>query len=383
MERIALLVLALLAISWPVRAQDAVTRFTLMSAFDLDGEGVDVDQVIAATAIVDSGTSVADANWTILAQPDVCRLLDLTVVDTDMTAGTITVVGTDCLGYAKSCGFTFTAGDDTGVKTLTCTDSQGAYFASVTTVTTGVMTGESDETFALGYSTGTANGWAVYGTLTTPGPSGEHGVNPLGSYPVQRLITTSAACSNTVTGVSGAADAFESVAAGDLLLFTVRDAYGHSASYERKVTARASADSITVGGDCVIIPAAGVNFSFKKFFYSRNPKDRLWIPVSGYSAVAVGWSIDANADTGGVINSFQCLDSEGADAPENHWIEIATTTTASGGTQLPTYGTAINPYIVDLTKAPFSFCRFGLKFGTTDDADAAAEDINASVSLRK
>src|SRR3972149_5438425 len=318
-------------------AQDAVSRYTLLSAYDLDGEGLDVDQVIAATAIVDNGTSEGAANYIIVAQPDVCRLVDLTLVDTNLNAGTITVTGLGCLGEDRVCTFAFTAGDDTGVKTLTCTDGQGAYFASVTTLTNGVMTGESDETLALGYSTAASNGWGMYGKLKPTRPPGERGVDPTGSYAVGKRITTSAVCANTVTGVTGADDAFAGVAAGDLLLFTVRDAFGQQANYERKVTAWGSFDSITIGGACVNIPALGVTFSFKKPFFSTNPYDQLWIPVgAAWNTLALHYSVDSNTDTGGVIVLLECLDANTPDFPTGKWVEINTITTASAGTQAPT-----------------------------------------------
>ena len=366
-------------------AQDAVSRYTLLSAYDLDGEGLDVDQVIVATAIVDNGTTVGGApNYTIVAQPDVCRLVDLTLVDTNLDAGTITVTGLGCLGEARVCTFAFTAGDDTGVKTLTCTDGQGAYFSSVTTLTNGVMTGESDETLALGYSTAASNGWAMYGRLKPTGPSGERGVDPTGSYVVGKRITTSAACSNTVTGVTGADDAFAGVAAGDLLLFTVRDAFGQQANYERKVTAWGSADSITIGGACVNITALGVTFSFKKQFFSTNPYDQLWIPVSGWVSVAFEWSIDAHANTGGITTSLECLDANTPDFPTGKWVEVGPGAT-NGVTVNTATGVAAAPFLksIALLYAPFSYCRFGMLFGTGDDADAAPEDINVSVSLTK
>lgn len=378
MKRLILAALGLLALSWPAAAQDAVARYTLMNAFDLDGEAADADQVIAATALVDDGTSVEATNWEIIAQPDTCRKLDLTIVDNDISAGTITVVGLGCLQEDRTCSFAFTAGDDTGTKTLTCTDGEGAYYSTVSTVTTGTMTGESDETFALGYAgTNSAVGWALYGKLARTGPSGEQGVDITGSYPVAKLITTSAACSNTVTGVTGADDAFELVSANDLILFNIRDAYGATQSYERKITAKASADSITIGGSCVVIPAAGVNYSYKKLWFSTNPDDRMWIGVNGYKAAAVTWSVDANANTGGVVTSLECTSYTGAEAPEARWVEVDTTTVASAATQEDTMEA------IDLTLAPFQYCRFGLSFGTGDDADVAAEDINAEVVLSK
>lgn len=357
-----------------------IKRATLLSGFDLDGEAADNDQVIAATALVDNGTSVEGANWTILAQPDVCRLLDLTIVDTNLNSGSITVAGTGCLDEARSCSFAFTAGDDTGTKILTCTDGQGAYFKNVATVTTGVMSGESDETFALGYTTNSANGWAMWGRYVGQGPSGERIVDPFGVYQPgtgQLPITTSGVLTTTVTSVATNA-AFTNVVVGDLLIFDVGGFH-----YERKVTARASANSITVNA-AVNIPVGGVPFQFKHFYFTTNPADQAWVEVAGYASVTFPWSVDANADTGGVITKLECLDENGPDFPLGQWVQIATSTVATGTTQAPTTGpSATEPYVIDLTKTAFSFCRFGLKFGTGDDADAANEDINLSVMLRK
>ena len=56
---------------------------------------------------------------------------------------------------------------------------------------------------------------------------------------------------------------------------------------------------------------------------------------------------------------------------------LGLTTVASAATQTPTSES------IDLTLLPYSYCRFGVYFGTGDDADAAAEDINASVTLMK
>ena len=352
-------------------AQEQLKNATLAYAWDMDGEAADADQVIAATALVDNGTSVADANWTIVAQPDTCRLHNLTIVDTNLTAGTITVAGTGCLGEARTCSFAFAAGDDTGVQTLTCTDGESAYFSNIATVTTGVMTGESDETFTLGYAAvNSVNGWPMYGRLRSPGPLAEDGVDPFGAYAVNLPITTSAVLSTTVTSVS-TNGAFNQVAVGDLLLIPIGGRI-----YERKVTAKASANSITIN-QSVKIPAAGTTFSYKKFFFSTNPRDEMLIPVATYDTLLVNWSVDANANTGGVVTLLQCTDAKQPDFPTTPWVEVDTTTVASGGTQAATTES------VDLTLLPYTYCRMGFRFGTGDDGDGAAEDINLSIVLRK
>ena len=373
MKKLILGALALAAlIPAHAAAQEQLKNATLAYAWDLDGEAADADQVIVATAIVDSGTSVADANWTIVAQPDVCRLLNLTVVDTNMTAGVLTVEGYGCLQEPKTCNFTFTAGDDTGVKTLSCVGGEDAYFKTVSTVTTGVMTGESDETFALGYAgVNSVNGWPMYGKVKASGPNGEEGVDPFDSYKVNKLITTAGLSGTTIAGVNGADDPFALVTAGDLLLITV-----NGRQYERKVVTWGSADAVVVN-QSINIPATGVTFAYKKFFFSTNPRDEMFIPVATYDTMLINWSVDANANTGGVITLLQCTDAPQPDFPTTPWVEVDTTTVASGATQSATTES------VNLSLLPYTYCRMGFRFGTGDDADAAAEDINLSVVLSK
>ena len=348
-------------------AVDQVQRTTLMSAFDLDGEAADNDQVIAATALVDNGTSVANANWTILAQPDTCRLLDLTIVDTDLTVGNITVAGTGCLGEAKSCTFAFTAGDNTGVNTLTCSDKQGAYFSNVATVTTDLMTGESNETFALGYTSNSVNGWPMYGRRMQMGLFA--GVDPFGWYDVARPVTTAGVSYTIVVGVNAADDPFAGLAVGDLLIFQIG-----GQSYERKITTYTSADQVTINQE-INIPAAGIPFRWKKMFFSTNPQNIMYIPVSGYRTALLDWSVDAVADTGGIVTLFQCTQ-ERVEFPTARWVQLSTTTVATGGTQGNTSES------VNLELLPYTYCRFGIRHGTGDDADGGAnEDINATVTL--
>jgi len=369
MKRLTLFAL-LLAVPALAQAPAQIQRATLMSAFDLDGEGADVDQVIEAVAIIDDG-SVTGTDYTIAAQPDVCRLLDLTIVDTDLSAGTLTVTGTGCLGEAKSCAFAFTAGDDTGVQTLTCTDGEGAYIATVTEVETGTMTGESDETFALGYSTGVGEGWQMWGRKNAADPLGRLSVNPFGHFDERKKISTSGSLSTTVAAVDTDEDPFALVSAGDLLIVQI-----DGVSYERKVTARASADSITVSDPGLNIPAAGVTFRWKKAYFSSNPDHLLAVPVNGQRTVTFDWSVDANANTGGVVTSFDCT-AERLEFPTDRWVEVDTTTVASTSTQANTTES------LNLELTLYTYCRFGLEFGTGDDADSADEDINVAVSVMR
>jgi hypothetical protein len=372
MKRLVLGALALAALL-PVyaTAQDTrVDRLTLANRFDLDGVVAAPAHIMAATAITDNGSTAAA--YVLAALPDTCRLVDITVVDTNMTAGTLTVVGTGCFDEAKSCSFTFTAADDTGVKSLTCSDGRAAYLKTVSVISNGVMTGESDETVSVGFTSDSVNGWAMLGALAGPLASGAYQVNPHGSYAVPLKVTTSGSLSTTVTGVNGSDDAFARVSAGDLLELNVG-----GVRYERLVSAKASADSITVN-QAINIPAAGVTYHFKKLFYSPNPADILAVPVSGYKSALFTWSVDANENTGGIVTLLQCTN-DGPEFPAAHWTTITqtTATVASGATQADT------PEAINLVTHPYAFCRFGLSFGDGDNADAAAEDINLSVALAK
>jgi hypothetical protein len=258
------------------------------------------------------------------------------------------------------------------VKSLTVRgEGTGVYFKTVTGVATGVMVGESDETFALGYSTGPALTWGEFGKILPNGPNGERRVDPDGFESVPLKVTTVGLYSTTVTTVATNA-AFTDVTVGDLLFIALE-----GVTYERKVTARASADSITINQG-ITIPAVGVSFSYKHFYDSTNPADLVGIiSTDGWKAANFIWSVDANADTGGVITSLLCSPGVGPEWPSGRWVEVDTTTVVSGGTQVDTVES------VDLSLASFQFCRFGFKFGTGDDADAAPEDINLEVVLSR
>ena len=345
-----------------------VVRTTLFHAYDLDGEAADADQVVTGA----NGDLTDSKTFTLTADPDVCRLVDMTVTDANssLSAGVLTVVGTGCLGEARTCTFTFAAGGS-GVKTLTCTDGEGAYFKTITSVTTGVLTGEGGagvDLMTLGYTSNSVNGWAITGKLTAIGANGEQGIDAWGTYEVAKKITTSGASSTTVAGVNGSDDVYELVGVGDILIISMTGSV-----YERSVTARASADSITVD-QAINIPAAGVTFKFKKLWFSTNPADDMSFSVHGYSALNLQWGVDANANTGGVVTNFQC-NYASAQNPDNPWTQLDTTTVASGATQDPTTES------VNLMLLPFNRCRFGLSFGTGDDADGAPEDVNASIAL--
>ena len=357
--------LVLLAVPALAQTPTYVSRATLAYAWDMDGEAADPNQIVTAVAMEDDKD-----DYTIAAQPDICRLVDTTIVDTDLSVGTLTITGLGCLGEARVCSFAFTAGDDTGVQTLTCTDAEGAYFASVTKAETDTMTGESDETFALGYTSNSVNGWPMYGKKTI-GPNGEYGVDPFGSLEVGLRVTTSGASSTTVTGVTAAEDAFARPSAGDIVIFTIG-----GVPYERSIVTNADADTITIN-TAINIPAAGITYRYKPFWYSSNPDHRMLIPVHGHRTAMIDWSVDANVNTGGVITLLECVGEPGPGWPLENWVELDTTTVASTSTQAPTSES------VNVELLPYTYCRFGWSFGTGDDGDGADEDINTTISLMR
>jgi hypothetical protein len=105
MKKYVGVIAALLLSVASVHAQD-VQRVPLAIAWDMDGEAADDDQIVAVATFADSTT------FTLAAQPDTCRLVDITVTDADssITAGVLTVTGTDCWGDALVCTFTAAAG---------------------------------------------------------------------------------------------------------------------------------------------------------------------------------------------------------------------------------------------------------------------------------
>lgn len=371
------LLIAALVAALPLHADvpPEVKFATLASSFDLDGEAADATQVVAIATLADSTT------FTIAANPDVCRLVDATVVDANssITVGTLTIDGLDCWGYPLRVTYNMAGGS--GVRTGTVVaagtantiKASGAYFSTIATVVSGVLTGEggAGDTLSVGYTSNSAKGWAMYGTEARTVGGTRRFVDLFGKYDVNVLVTNGATTTD-VTAVSAATTApFQNVSVGDLLLFNVGGDV-----VVRRVATRADADTITIATG-LTIPAAGLNFSYRKRYYFADPIDG-WISVQGYRAVSFAVEVDANANTGGVISSIECASAMSSDGPSREVvIEVDTDTVASAAT-----GFAVTSII--LTELPhYTHCRAGLRFGTGDDADAANEDIDMTVALTR
>jgi hypothetical protein len=366
----ALLLAAL--VSLPAHGQTAGSRTAVLAySWDMDGEAADDDQVVTVATLADS------TSFGIAAQPDSCRLIDMTIVDANSStdSGTVTVTGTDCLGFPRICTFDFAvvATRGSGVKTLPVTTGptgSSCYLGNVASVVTSVLNGEGGaaDTITVGYTTNSADAVTAYGVRGPNDPLGRHSIDPWNSLPVPLNITTSGASTTTVTSVATNA-AFTDVAVNDLLLITIG-----GQEVQRKVTARASADSITVN-QAIRIPAAGVPFTYKKFWYSTDPFDNLWIPVQSDSTTLFQTNVAANVSTGGVVQGLYCT-TKGAGWPATNNMTVATETTATGTA-------AKYAHSVNLNLLPYTHCKMAFKFGTGDDGDGANEDITLTVTQRR
>jgi hypothetical protein len=363
---------AVLLLAAPALAQSpySARQAILASTFDLDGEAADDNQIVEAVDVEDDKD-----DYVIAAQPDVCRLIDVTVTDADssITDGTLTITGTDCWGKALVATYTFAAGGSVVLSGAVADAAQasGAYFASVSEVATGTLTGEAaGDQIEVGYISNSANSFPMYGRLSSL-PSGRRSVDPFGTYDVPVLVTNGAATTDVIAVSASTTAPFENVSVGDLLVFNV-----NGEQITRRVATRTDADTITVNAG-VTLPAAGRTFSYRKLYFLADPQDG-WIAVTGYDVVTFMVQVDLNANTGGVISSVQCATAavDGSGAMDIVFEEdTATVASAATGTDTTT---------VDLRSKPhYTHCRVGVRFGTGDDADAAAEDIDIVVGFRK
>lgn len=359
-----------------------VKSLPLAVNWDVDGEGADAAQIVTQV----NGDLTDGKTFTITASPDVCRLVDMTVTDANssITAGIVTVVGTDCWGDALTATFDFSvvATRGSGVKTLTpsaAAKASGAYFKTVTSVTTNTLTGEGGagvDFMTLGYSTGSPYQYPLYGVRVNV-PFAPFRRVDITTFYESRVQVKQGSSSTTITAVTASTNPFNAVAVGDLIGLSV---YGTPMPLQwRKVTVRTDADNITVDFPIVIAPNSGTtgqSFVYKKFYLSSDPQDG-WIPVFGLDALDFLWNeTTTGANTGGLVSNVECGYITSTPLPT---IQVDTDTVNSGAT-----GSATSS--VDERLFPYEQCRFGLKFGTTDDADATAattEGVYVSIGTRR
>ena len=364
---------AVLLFAGAASAQYNVQRVPIAVAYDLDGLGVDADYNVLATQIADS-----KADYTISAQNEICRVNTVTIVDGDssITAGVVTVTGTDCWGDALVCTHTFTdANKGSGTKSLVLSSGTAntCAFKTITEVKTGVITGEGGaaDTLSVGYPALSGYVYPIYGVREEA--NGHRFINPFKTARASDDVTvdgTALASYNTLGG--GFCNA---CSVGDLVYLT----YGGK-TFERRLVAVASADAATMdlALPSAVAPAttARVRMDLKHRWLLREDQD-AWIPVAGAESAFVVFDVDANADTGGVISSVECsVQNAFTSDAFDPIVQVDTDTVASAAT-----GT--NTTSIDLRLAGYTHCRVGMQFGTTDDADAANEDINVIMMVTR
>lgn len=348
--------------------------YPLAVAWDMDGEAADADQVVVSTPVTDSYT------YPIAAQPDACRLLDATFTDADssITAGTMTVTGTDCYGDALVATYSMSSPiggvQSFTVGTVSTTNGEnlasGAYFSSVTSIVTGAVTGEggAGDTVTVGYSgTGTFYQYPMLGHVQYIQAPPYRYVQ-LGFKPAGRGVTITA--SGTTWTASGGAG-FTGLNAGSLIAVNMPD----GTRVETRVVTYTSSTSIVVA-DTIPFPTAGVKgFEFARKLVSSDPQDG-WFAVGGFDAGFFIYDVDALASSTGATSLIQCVPRGHTGDFDDFAISVDTDNVLTGAT-----GNAVTA--IDLRLAPYGYCRAGVTFDTGDDADAANEDINLSVSLRR
>lgn len=172
--------------------------------------------------------------------------------------------------------------------------------------------------------------------------------------------------STTVTSNTASAGAFTLVAVGDLLWFPRTEqvplANGSAVGAWRYVTARASADSITV--NAAIDLSSGYGFGWRDVTCGTADTSGE-VPVSGFDAINFVGQIDQISVTGGIDYVVECR----PDGPAARW------STVIG----PTNKTAVWAG-GNVAYEPWAFCRVGFKIGSADDGSdtgADAEKVGA------
>lgn len=364
-----LAVLAMIATS--AYAQTATQRVPLALGFDLDGLGVDADYNVLATQLADSKN-----DYTISAQNEVCRINNVTLTDADssITAGVLTVTGTDCWGDALVCTYTFD-GSGSGAKSLVYSSgaARTCAFKTITQVATGALTGESGaaDTISVGYPAISGYVYPIYGTRQA-NSNGHRYINPFATARAADDVTVNGTALASFNSVDGGA--FQNLAIGDLIYLSYK-----GKTFERRLVAVANDDSATMDSALPTATAPStterIRMDYKRRWLFREDQD-AWIPLAGMEAATFVFEVEANANTGGVISNIECaIADEFASDPFDPVIQVDTDTVAAGAT-------GINTTHIVLSEAVFTHCRAGIQFGTGDDADAANEDINLVLSIK-
>lgn len=332
---------ALLAPPAAPQASTSTLKATLARYWDLDGAAGDTQAIVATATAADSTT------YTVVASPDVPRPIRMTVVDANssIVSGTVTVTGTLADGTKVTSTFTFAGGGST-----TLTPSPDYNYATITSVISGVLTGEGvGDTISVGTTTATI-------TWSYPFAFGRKLQDSQGrnyadafywkelSVPIKIKTTGS---STTVAALTTGTNPFALLSVGDILQLNYK-----GNSFERAITAKASNDSVTVD-TAVDIGTAGSYFRFKTIMVGADSEDG-WIGVGNMDSIRYDINIIQMNGTGGIDSKVECRLAQGTPV-----VVIGTTNTTAAG---------VVDNSVDLQAAgPFDQCRLGIKWNTSDD----------------
>ena len=318
--------------------------------FDLDGAQLDADLIVTVVDL----TNIA---LTIAAQPDICRRISITIVDTtpSITAGTTTIVGTDCDGDALTEAIDGSSGAGTYIST--------GLFESVVSATNAAyatLGGSSDETITVGTAALTVDStyYCTYRGIS---------LQSIGSpYPVPYKIETSGS-STTVTAVTSTQSPFANLAAGDLI-----HVYTTAGGYQRRlVTAVASNISMTVD-TAINLDVGGITFRYHKQDCGAGDRDG-WLPLKGMGEGTFQIQFSQMTVNAGINYNVECK-VDGYLAEEVIIIGPTNVTAA-----LDVTGNVFTEHW-DLCRAGFIMASDASTYDYDDASDAGTEKIHVYIS---
>ena len=175
-----------------------------------------------------------------------------------------------------------------------------------------------------------------------------------------------------LTEVTTSADPFDFMAVGDILFFNI-----NGVITQRQIVTYTN-DSNVVLNAKINIPAAGVGIEVSKFNVSSDPRHIFAVNVGPWDSVTFAWSqTAAGINTGGTTQLLQCTYATGPSFSTGVWYTVSTSLTATTTAVAPTSDT------IDLSLAPFNYCRQTFQIATADDDDTGVESITSEVVLRK
>lgn len=336
-----------------VHAAGGSRTVTLAAIYDLDGAQADDGIIVAPADVVDS------TSYTIAAQPDVPRpLVGKTAVGANSCIADL--VGTLADGTVVTSTLTWT-----GIA-ATITPSPDYNFATVTSFTTRVCTGEAaGETIQLGTTSVIPPLYFItwgYEDRMHDGTS----VKGIFQWKEVSILVTNGAATTDVTAVTASSAPFDDVSAGDLILFNVEGQI-----YERKVATRADSDTITINSG-VTLPTAGKTFKYKNAYAGPDTEDG-WFPVADLAGGSLFVTVLTEQITtdSGFVPTIQCrIQGPGS----------AAITEVTGADVTAASGVALTA--VDFRTKVYDQCRVGLDMKTYDDAsDTVIEKITVQVGF--